>query len=656
METAVTLATHVNDQISHFIREIPPVFKTISENWQTLTPNHVSHSCVSDIIRVGRMLGTFESPSDVGSEERAKAAFRKLLSDDERLKFLYPTVYRLGWNSVVGYYKRPITSHKPLIEKCQLNTDVIRFRIQVQNLLRGFRINWDLAEFGPGSTFLIDDGRRTPFAKLVRDKLDITRKAVPYFSKIVWKHATWRKIFIRRGYNFLKEWYSSRGHYLKPWWIGKLARSKGMSPSTLLIHIGLGHTLTIVDGERAATVPKNNETDRAIAVPPLLNTYLTKAVGESLKLHLRDKHGIDLYHGQAAHQRAARDMGLATIDFSNASHSVTKPLIDFCCPKWLRKVLFDLRCSKTIFPDGSEQHLICLSQMGTGFTFEMLTIILAAAQRAVGSFTCLQYGDDAITPVECAERFMRLCEDLGFKVNRKKSFIGGRLRESCGSFTADGRDVICFDLPWATNDIEAVANINKVFAYANSDGIFRARWQKLHKELLKGVPHGLQGPAPHDPYAKVRQTKFDNLASWVWVHDAPSRRSNLTKWFTRLGYEDVVWVDSVYFEDVQYKGGYTSFQKSILCKMHVKNGIRPTDIYRGEGKVSRRRILVSKSHILMAYDTARRERDKQKRLERSDFLWYELSTVTDSSISASCVSHLANLVRDAVACVTHNAA
>lgn len=656
METNLTLASHVNDVISHFICELPPCFKNISKEWQTQTPNHVSHSCVSDIVRIGRLLGTFEAPSETGAEERASAAFRKLLSDDQRLSEQFPTMYRLGWNAVVGYYKRPITSHKPLIEKCQINTDVIRFRIEVQKLLRGFRINWDLSEFGPGSTFLIDDGRRTPFAKLVRDKLDITRKAIPYFSKIVWKHATWRKIFIRRGYNFLKEWYLEKGHYLKPWWIKKLAKSKHMSPSELLIHVGLGHTLTIVDGERAATVPKNNETDRAIAVPPLLNTYLTKAVGESLKLHLRDNFGIDLYYGQDAHKKAARDMGLATIDFSNASHSVTKPLIDFCCPKWLKKVLFDLRCNNTVFPDGSNRQLICLSQMGTGFTFEMLTVMLAAAQRAVGSFTNLQYGDDAITPVDRAERFMQLCEDLGFKVNRKKSFTTGRLRESCGSFTADGRDIICFDLPWASNDIEAVSNINKVFAYANSDGVFRSRWQKLHKELLKGVPHGLQGPAPLDPYAKVRQTKYDNLASWVWVHDAPSRRSNLTKWFTRLGYENAVWVDSVYFEDVHYKGGYSSFEKSILCKMHVKNGIRPTDIYRGEGKVSQRRMLVSNGHILMAYDTARRERERQKRLERSDLLWYELRTISDSYISTSCVDHLASLVTDAVVSVAHNVA
>lgn len=428
-----------------------------------------------------------------------------------------------------------------------------------------------------------------------------------------------------------------------------------MSPSALLIHIGLGHTLTIVEGERAATVPKNNETDRAIAVPPLLNVYLTKAVGESLKLHLKDKFGVDLYHGQAAHQKAARDMGLATIDFSNASHSVTKAMVNFCCPPWFRKVLFDLRCDDTVFPGGSTKKLACLSQMGTGFTFEMLTVILYACQRAVGSFTNLQYGDDAIVPVPVAERFMRLCEDLGFKVNRKKSFTRGRLRESCGSFTADGQDVVCFDLPYATNEIEAVANINKIFAYANSDGILRHRWIQLHKKLLEGVPVGLRGPSPIDPYASVRQNKHDNLASWVWVHDAPQRLSNLTKWFTRLGYEDVVWVDSVYFEDVQYKGSYTSFEKSILGKMHVKNGIRPTDIYRGQGKVAHRRILVSKDKILMSYDTARRERSLLKSRERADLTWYELSTITDSSIPASCVAYLASLVRDAERHVTHNA-
>lgn len=656
METAVTLHDYVNACISQFYRDLPFSFKSIGEGWQRLTPNHVTHACVSDIVRIGRLQSSFESPTDEGDKERAEAAYRKLLSDDQRLCTQFPTMYRLGWNAVVGYYKRPVTSYKPLVLKGQENLDVIRTRIEVQNLLRGFRIDWTLAEFGPGSTFLIDDGRRTPFAKLVREKLDITRKAIPYFSKIVWKHATWRKIFVRRGYNFLKEWYSERGHYLKPSWIAKLARSKKLSPSDMLIHIGLGHTLSIVEGERAATVPKNNETDRAIAVPPLLNTYLTKAVGESLKLHLKDKFGIDLYHGQSAHQKAARDMGLATIDFSNASHSVTKPLVKFCCPNWLIKVLFDLRCDVTVFPNGEHKRLICLSQMGTGFTFEMLTVILVAAQRAVGSFTNLQYGDDAIVPVSVAERYMRLCEDLGFTVNRKKSFTTGRLRESCGSFTADGRDIYCFDLPWATNDIEAVSNINKVFVYANSDGILRSRWQKLHKELLKGVPHGLQGPAPLDPYAKVRQTKFDNLASWVWVHDAPVRRSNLTKWFTRLGFEHVSWVDSVYFEDVQYKGNYTSFEKSILCKMHVKNGIRPSDIYRGQGKVARRRLLVSNGLIIMAYDTARRVRERDKKLSHTDLTWYELHTITDSSIPASCVSYLASLVRDAVASVMHNAA
>jgi hypothetical protein len=85
--------------------------------------------------------------------------------------------------------------------------------------------------------------------------------------------------------------------------------------------------------------------------------------------------------------------------------------------------------------------------MGSALCFPVETIIFAAICEMVtrGFRTSGRYsvfGDDMIVPQECVSSIFSVLEDLGFHVNKSKSFYGQEwFRESCGGEYVDGLDV-----------------------------------------------------------------------------------------------------------------------------------------------------------------------------------------------------------------------
>jgi hypothetical protein len=202
------------------------------------------------------------------------------------------------------------------------------------------------------------------------------------------------------------------------------------------------------EGNRITTVPKNNRTDRPIAVEPSLNLWFQKGVGCVIRSKLLHWN-VDL-RDQSANQKLAYEGSLsgdlATIDFSSASDTISYGLILSVLPfNWFS--LLDILRSPRGLIDDSLIEYEKFSSMGNGFTFELESLIFYAAALAV----CPEdhplrskiniYGDDLIVPSDIALEVLDFFGTIGFSPNMKKSHISGYYRESCGKHYWNGCDI-----------------------------------------------------------------------------------------------------------------------------------------------------------------------------------------------------------------------
>lgn len=188
-----------------------------------------------------------------------------------------------------------------------------------------------------------------------------------------------------------------------------------------------------------ASVPKTAETDRSIAIEPVLNVYLQLGVDRIIRSRLRKRWGYDL-NSQELNQELARlgsiDDESCTIDLKGASETVTLRLCLMLLPEGWYDLMCDLR-SPNVSIDGSCMPLSKMSAMGNGFTFALESLIFAALVRAAKRRTRAKgrtavFGDDLVVPKGCANYLISLLNLCGFSVNTEKSFIDGPFRESCG--------------------------------------------------------------------------------------------------------------------------------------------------------------------------------------------------------------------------------
>lgn len=223
-----------------------------------------------------------------------------------------------------------------------------------------------------------------------------------------------------------------------------------------------------VEGNRFATVPKDSTKRRCIAVEPSLNVYFQLGAGRVLRSRLK-RIGIDLDRNQAVHRKMARaaslDESYATLDLSNASDTVARRLVQVLLPQQWFELLDCLRSPKTQV-DGKWYLLEKFSSMGNGFTFELETLVFLTLLAALDpelrpGENLFVYGDDIIIPTKYASSAVHALEWAGFTVNKEKSFVMGRFRESCGGDYFDGRAVRpCYlkEAPSQPTDWIALAN------------------------------------------------------------------------------------------------------------------------------------------------------------------------------------------------------
>ena len=163
-------------------------------------------------------------------------------------------------------------------------------------------------------------------------------------------------------------------------------------------------TPRFVDSSILFTVPKSDTIDRVAAKEPDLNMHFQKAAGDFIRRRLKWKAHVDLNDqtiNQVLAQRAQKD-GLATIDLSSASDSVSRELVKRLLPPNWFALLDDLRVKYTMI-DGVKHELNMFSSMGNGFTFELESLIFYALVRAIVDLSRQRgiisvYGDDIIAP------------------------------------------------------------------------------------------------------------------------------------------------------------------------------------------------------------------------------------------------------------------
>lgn len=298
-----------------------------------------------------------------------------------------------------------------------------------------------------------------------------------------------------------------------------------------------------VQGNRFTTVAKDSSKDRGICIEPSVNLAFQLAVGAEIRTRLL-RAGIDLQHGQQIHQSYARRASItgeyATIDLSNASDTVSKVLVELLLPSDWFELLNDLRSKRTLV-DGKWYLLEKFSSMGNGFTFELESLIFYAL-----SVTCCElegvptrgysgnrvraYGDDIIIPTESSRLLLAVLPYFGFTPNRRKTFVDGPFRESCGGDFLNGVDVRPYYLkkvPHEPQDWISLANGIRRVAYPDvKSGSWRLPVRRAWHYALAPLPNNirrLRGPRAlgdlviHDDHSKWLTRSHSSGQRWIRV-------------------------------------------------------------------------------------------------------------------------------------------
>lgn len=246
-------------------------------------------------------------------------------------------------------------------------------------------------------------------------------------------------------------------HYLR--YDPSLAESLwGVEASDIDVH-DVWKYVEIQQSSRLTTVPKNDETDRCIAIEPTLNMFFQQGLGAVIAKRL-SSYGIDIHHQQDLHREMAYMSSLtrshATIDWSSASDCVSVSLLKYLLPPAWFDAVDRARC-ESVLVDGKCIDLPCIATMGNATTFVLETLVFLSLAMATidpkptrslltncEDFKRVSvFGDDCIVPVESAQRFIDACVGVGFIVNEDKTFISEDepFRESCGADFFGGYNV-----------------------------------------------------------------------------------------------------------------------------------------------------------------------------------------------------------------------
>lgn len=255
---------------------------------------------------------------------------------------------------------------------------------------------------------------------------------------------------------------------------------------------------TILEGSKMTTVPKNEDTDRVIAIEPSGNMALQLAAGRYIEGVLRSI-GLNISNQQPINKamalRGSIDNSLATIDLKSASDMFKPELIELLMPIEWYELLMQIRSPTTSIGDRIIP-LNMISTMGNGFTFPLMSLIIVSL---IYAFRCDRggpnlfvdwsstavFGDDIIIPSSEFTGFTSLLVRAGLIVNYDKSFSDGPFRESCGGDYFQGYDVTPFYVKSLLTDSQVYVAINQVLLWCGKHKLCLHRSLNFLGSLLK---------------------------------------------------------------------------------------------------------------------------------------------------------------------------
>lgn len=257
---------------------------------------------------------------------------------------------------------------------------------------------------------------------------------------------------------------------------------------------------SVVNGSRLTTVPKNEDTERTIAIEPSGNMALQLAAGRYLEMAL-DSIGLDITNQQPKNKLMAKrgsiDGSIATIDLKSASDMISLDLVRLLMPEKWYELIMAIRSPEIDVPGFGWTRLNMVSTMGNGFTFPLMTFILVSLIYAIRARrggptlfvswldTCV-FGDDIIVPANEYEELVSVLVAAGLVVNQDKSYWSGPFRESCGGDYWNGYDVTPFYARRLNNDPAIYVVINQVLEWGAEHGLLLHRTLTFLKNCLRG--------------------------------------------------------------------------------------------------------------------------------------------------------------------------
>lgn len=360
-------------------------------------------------------------------------------------------------------------------EPCHMEIDSLSRRAlyvvrnELHQKLRDFKLNFACL-IPSGETELSRKGDVSIFAKLANiQNWRVTPDCFDLACTMIYKNR-WLKIIAKS--HFLKY---TRGENYNLAWACNFDGFEIFKQKLLDI-------VTITDGSRITTVPKNNDEDRCINCEPLLNMMVQAAISHEIRSVLRVHYGFDIETAQMRHRDMISDLSLATIDLSKASDSNWLAVIKWLYPKRFVRFLESARSPVGAYK-GVQHTFNMLSPMGNGFTFEVMTLTLLTFAR----FFCDRasvFGDDIILSKDKSASYIDVLSILGYKINISKSFTTGDFRESCGGFFFRNRYLKSFDFWYAEDVCGAIVNLNKLILLRNILDIKDALRELLQKAPL----------------------------------------------------------------------------------------------------------------------------------------------------------------------------
>ena len=262
----------------------------------------------------------------------------------------------------------------------------------------------------------------------------------------------------------------------------------------------LSRRMKNVDYNEIFMVPKDSDCDRTAAKEPLANSFLQKGVDNYLKKKLR-RVGLDLTR-QEPNQRLAYAGSVecynpfVTIDLTSASDSISIGLArDLLPPDWF--VFLNQIRSPAHSYKGVTHRNAMFCTMGNGFCFPLETLIFAslieAAYVDTGDKTYRVFGDDIIVRQSSALLVLELLRWAGFKMNKKKTFIFGPFRESCGADWYRGVNVHPYALDYLPSRASDLCRIHNGLQYNDNVARRSSVTMSFIRREIAGYPVAPQG-------------------------------------------------------------------------------------------------------------------------------------------------------------------